>query len=60
MKSRILWCLLFALCMAALLSSGATRDFALCNMLVAMGAEIEGSGTSNLTIHGVKRLHGAT
>jgi UDP-N-acetylglucosamine 1-carboxyvinyltransferase len=32
----------------------------LCNMLVAMGAEIEGIGTSNLTIHGVKRLHGAT
>ncbi|MFN7158001.1 MAG: UDP-N-acetylglucosamine 1-carboxyvinyltransferase, partial [Erythrobacter cryptus] len=28
--------------------------------LVAMGAEIEGIGTSSLTIHGVKRLHGAT
>ncbi len=32
----------------------------LCNLLVAMGAEIEGIGTSDLTIHGVKRLHGAT
>jgi len=32
----------------------------LCNMLVAMGAEIEGVGTSDLVIHGVPRLHGAT
>jgi UDP-N-acetylglucosamine 1-carboxyvinyltransferase len=32
----------------------------LCNLLVAMGAEIEGIGTSDLTIHGVERLHGAT
>lgn len=32
----------------------------LCNLLVAMGAEIEGIGTSDLTIHGVRRLHGAT
>jgi UDP-N-acetylglucosamine 1-carboxyvinyltransferase len=32
----------------------------LCNLLVAMGAEIEGIGTSDLTIHGVQRLHGAT
>ncbi|MDR6513072.1 UDP-N-acetylglucosamine 1-carboxyvinyltransferase [Novosphingobium capsulatum] len=32
----------------------------LCNLLVAMGAEIEGIGTSDLTIHGVARLHGAT
>jgi UDP-N-acetylglucosamine 1-carboxyvinyltransferase len=32
----------------------------LCNMLVAMGAEIEGIGTSILSIHGVPRLHGAT
>jgi UDP-N-acetylglucosamine 1-carboxyvinyltransferase len=32
----------------------------LCNMLVAMGAQIEGIGTSELTIHGVPRLHGAT
>jgi UDP-N-acetylglucosamine 1-carboxyvinyltransferase len=32
----------------------------LCNMLVAMGAEIEGVGSSDLTIHGKDRLHGAT
>lgn len=32
----------------------------LCNLLVAMGAEIEGIGTSDLTIHGKERLHGAT
>jgi UDP-N-acetylglucosamine 1-carboxyvinyltransferase len=32
----------------------------LCNLLVAMGAEIEGVGTSDLTIHGVKKLNGAT
>jgi len=32
----------------------------LCNMLVAMGAEIEGIGSSDITIHGVPRLHGAT
>ena len=32
----------------------------LCNLLVAMGAEIEGIGSSDLTIHGVKRLNGAT
>jgi UDP-N-acetylglucosamine 1-carboxyvinyltransferase len=32
----------------------------LCNLLVAMGAEIEGIGTSDLVIHGVPRLHGAT
>ena len=32
----------------------------LCRLLVAMGAEIEGVGTSDLTIHGVSRLHGAT
>lgn len=32
----------------------------LCNLLVAMGAQIEGIGTSDLTIHGVARLHGAT
>ncbi|MET0251630.1 MAG: UDP-N-acetylglucosamine 1-carboxyvinyltransferase, partial [Novosphingobium sp.] len=32
----------------------------LCNLLVAMGARIEGIGSSNLTIHGVERLHGAT
>lgn len=32
----------------------------LCKLLVAMGAEIEGIGSSDLTIHGVPRLHGAT
>jgi UDP-N-acetylglucosamine 1-carboxyvinyltransferase len=32
----------------------------LCNMLVAMGAQIEGISTSDLIIHGVNRLHGAT
>ncbi|WP_226018207.1 UDP-N-acetylglucosamine 1-carboxyvinyltransferase [Novosphingobium sp. FKTRR1] len=32
----------------------------LCQMLVAMGAQIEGIGGSDLTIHGVDRLHGAT
>ena len=55
--------------MAAVLASGTCRLFNaarepeivdLCRLLVAMGAEIEGIGTSDLTIHGVKRLHGAT
>ncbi len=32
----------------------------LCNLLVAMGAQIEGIGTSDLVVHGVPRLHGAT
>ncbi|GAD48751.1 UDP-N-acetylglucosamine 1-carboxyvinyltransferase [Caenibius tardaugens NBRC 16725] len=32
----------------------------LCRMLEAMGAQIEGIGTSDLTVHGVERLHGAT
>lgn len=32
----------------------------LCNLLVAMGAQIEGIGTSDLTIHGVDRLYSAT
>ena len=32
----------------------------LCNLLVAMGAHIEGIGTETLTIEGVDRLHGAT
>ncbi|HNN56636.1 MAG TPA: UDP-N-acetylglucosamine 1-carboxyvinyltransferase, partial [Novosphingobium sp.] len=32
----------------------------LCKLLTAMGAQIEGIGTSDLTIHGVPRLHGAT
>ncbi len=55
--------------MAAVLAAGTSRLFNaarepeivdLCNLLVAMGAEIEGIGSSDLTIHGVKRLHGAT
>lgn len=29
----------------------------LCNMLIAMGAKIEGSGTSTITIEGVEKLH---
>jgi UDP-N-acetylglucosamine 1-carboxyvinyltransferase len=32
----------------------------LCNLLVAMGAQIEGIGSAALVIHGVQRLHGAT
>jgi len=55
--------------MAAALADGTCRLFNaarepeivdLCNLLVAMGAEIEGIGTSDLTVHGVKRLNGAT
>ena len=55
--------------MAAVLANGTSRLINaarepeivdLCNLLVAMGAEIEGIGQSELTIHGVKRLHGAT
>lgn len=55
--------------MAAVLASGTCRlgnaarepeIVDLCNLLVAMGAQIEGIGSSDLTIHGVKRLHGAT
>jgi UDP-N-acetylglucosamine 1-carboxyvinyltransferase len=55
--------------MAAALASGTCRLFNaarepeivdLCNLLVAMGAEIEGIGTSDLTVHGKQRLHGAT
>jgi UDP-N-acetylglucosamine 1-carboxyvinyltransferase len=55
--------------MAAVLANGTCRLFNaarepeivdLCNLLVAMGAEIEGIGGSDLTVHGVKRLHGAT
>ncbi len=30
----------------------------LCNMLVAMGAQIDGIGTNRLTIQGVEKLHG--
>jgi UDP-N-acetylglucosamine 1-carboxyvinyltransferase len=32
----------------------------LCELLVAMGARIEGHGTSKIRIRGVERLHGAT
>jgi len=32
----------------------------LCNLLVAMGVQIEGIGTETLTIEGTDRLHGAT
>ena len=32
----------------------------LCGLLTAMGAKIEGIGTSDLVIHGQDRLHGAT
>ncbi|WP_209348949.1 UDP-N-acetylglucosamine 1-carboxyvinyltransferase [Pontixanthobacter sp. CEM42] len=55
--------------MTAVLASGTSRFSNaarepeigdLCNLLVAMGAEIEGIGTSDLTIHGVKKLNGAT
>jgi len=31
----------------------------LANCLIAMGAQIEGAGTSTMIIHGVERLHGA-
>ena len=31
----------------------------LCEMLIRMGAQIEGQGTSQIRIHGVARLHGA-
>lgn len=37
MKARILWCILFLVCAAALLSSSPTREFALCNALVQLG-----------------------
>ncbi|PEQ10675.1 UDP-N-acetylglucosamine 1-carboxyvinyltransferase [Novosphingobium sp. PC22D] len=32
----------------------------LCRLLTAMGARIEGIGTSDITVHGVPRLYGAT
>lgn len=32
----------------------------LCQLLVAMGAQIEGAGTSRVRVHGVSHLHGAT
>ena len=55
--------------MAAVLAKGTSRLFNaarepeivdLCNLLTAMGAQIEGIGQSDLTIQGVDRLHGAT
>jgi UDP-N-acetylglucosamine 1-carboxyvinyltransferase len=55
--------------MAAAMANGTSRLFNaarepeivdLCNLLVAMGAEIENIGQSDLVIHGVKRLNGAT
>ena len=55
--------------MAATLAAGTSRlgnaarepeIVDLCNLLVAMGAEIEGIGTSDLVIHGQERLNGAT
>ena len=55
--------------MAAVLANGTSRLINaarepeivdLCNLLTAMGAEIEGIGTSELTIHGVRKLNGAT
>jgi UDP-N-acetylglucosamine 1-carboxyvinyltransferase len=57
------------LLMAATLADGETvlenaaqepevRDLA--DMLIAMGAQIEGQGTSRIRIEGVERLHGAT
>lgn len=57
------------LVMAAVLVPGITRiDFAacepevedLCNMLIAMGAIIDGVGTHSLRIQGVDHLHGCT
>ncbi|WP_265571686.1 UDP-N-acetylglucosamine 1-carboxyvinyltransferase [Sphingomicrobium nitratireducens] len=54
--------------MAAVLATGRTQLFNaarepeivdLCNLLVAMGARIEGIGTSHLVIDGVEGLHGA-
>jgi len=53
--------------MAAVLAGGATTIFnaacepyitQLCNMLISMGARIDGIGSNLLTIHGVKELHG--
>ena len=53
--------------MAAVLAPGTTRIECaacepevvdLCNLLVKMGASIEGIGSPELTIHGVEKLHG--
>jgi UDP-N-acetylglucosamine 1-carboxyvinyltransferase len=55
--------------MAAVLAKGRSQLFNaarepeivdLCNLLVAMGAKIEGIGSSHLIIDGVKSLHGTT
>ena len=55
--------------MAAVLAKGTSRlnnaarepeIVDLCNLLNAMGAQIENVGESDLVIHGVPRLHGAT
>jgi UDP-N-acetylglucosamine 1-carboxyvinyltransferase len=55
--------------MAAVLANGKTtlhnaarepEIVDLCRLLIAMGAKIDGVGSSDITIHGVKRLHGAT
>ena len=55
--------------MAAVLASGQTQLFNaarepeivdLCNLLVAMGAKIQGIGSSHLIIDGVEGLHGCT
>jgi UDP-N-acetylglucosamine 1-carboxyvinyltransferase len=55
--------------MAAVLASGRTELFNaarepeivdLCNLLVAMGAKIDGIGSAHLTIDGVEGLHGTT
>ena len=56
------------LLMAAVLAEGRTSIFNvacephvqnLCNMLVAMGASIQGIGTNRLVVDGVEKLHGA-
>ena len=55
--------------MASVLASGQTQLFNaarepeiadLCNLLVAMGAKIDGIGSAHLTIDGVEALHGTT
>lgn len=57
------------LVMCAVLAEGTTTFYNtacephvqnLCEMLIAMGAKIEGVGTNRLTIHGVKRLTGGS
>ncbi|AVP96518.1 hypothetical protein C7S18_04585 [Ahniella affigens] len=36
MKGRMLWCLLFLVCVSALIASASTRTFALCNIVVQL------------------------